>query len=138
MKIESDGRDDGSLISGLQAFESWQIDLNYPVGWRLGLLNASGYIAGFLAGPLIVWIDDTFGRRWGIRCELRPQSCSLHPLTLVYGVCVLVGTVIGSIAGISGIDGYSGMSPPDCPLESLSSQSSLLAGLYWVSGSLLI
>jgi len=32
------------------------------------------------------------------------------PLTSVYGVCILVGTVIGSIAGISGIDGYSGMS----------------------------
>jgi SP family sugar:H+ symporter-like MFS transporter len=138
MKIESDGRDDGSLISGLQAFESWQIDLNYPVGWRLGLLNASGYIAGFLAGPLIVWIDDTFGRRWGIRCESRAQTCLLHSLTLVYGVCILVGTVVGSIAGISGIDGYSGMSPSESPLGSSSSQSLSSAGSYWVSGSLLI
>lgn len=68
LSLKADVPDDGSLISGLQAFESWQTDLDFPSGWRLGLLNASGYIAGFVAGPLIVWIDDTYGRRWGIRC----------------------------------------------------------------------
>lgn len=82
---------DGTLIGGLQAFDSWQEDLNFPSGWRLGLLNAVGYIAGFVVGPVIVYIDDNYGRRWGIR---------------FYGIMILIGTVIGCIAGIPSVDGY--------------------------------
>ena len=70
----TDAEDDGTLIGGLQAFDSWQEDLNYPSGWRLGLLNAVGYIAGFVVGPVIVYIDDNWGRRWGIRCESKPPT----------------------------------------------------------------
>ena len=44
--------DDGSLIAG-----------------RLGMLNAVGNIAGFIVGPVIAYIDEHWGRRWGIRCE---------------------------------------------------------------------
>lgn len=61
--------DDGSLISGLQASDAWQEDLNHPRGVRLGMLNAVGNIAGFVVGPVIAYIDERWGRRWGIRCE---------------------------------------------------------------------
>ncbi|RXK37335.1 sugar transporter [Tremella mesenterica] len=82
---------DGTLISGLQAFDSWQEDLNYPTGARLGLLNAAGCISGFVVGPIISYIDDTFGRRWGVR---------------FYGYTIVIGTVISVIAGVSKVNGY--------------------------------
>ncbi|ODN77405.1 hypothetical protein, variant 5 [Cryptococcus amylolentus CBS 6039] len=84
---------DGSLISGLQSSDYWNEDLNYPEGARLGLLNAIGYISGFLVGPVITYIDEQWGRRWGIR---------------FYGVTILVGAVIGCIAGASGASGNAG------------------------------
>ncbi|WRT66038.1 uncharacterized protein IL334_002990 [Kwoniella shivajii] len=82
---------DGSLISGLQASDAWQADLNYPNGVKLGLLNACGSFSGILVGPIINYIDEHFGRRWGIR---------------FYGVSILVGSVIGCIAGAAGTNGY--------------------------------
>jgi SP family sugar:H+ symporter-like MFS transporter len=63
--------DDGSLISGLQAFDAWHEDLGNPDGIGIGLLNASGAISGFVVGPIITYIDETFGRKWGIRCGWR-------------------------------------------------------------------
>ncbi|KAI0801952.1 general substrate transporter [Irpex lacteus] len=82
---------DGSLISGLQASDAWQADLNYPDGVRLGMLNAVGFIAGLIVGPIITYIDEHWGRRWGIR---------------FYGYTLLIGSVIGCIAGASGANGY--------------------------------
>jgi hypothetical protein len=41
------------------------------------------------------------------------------PLTAVYGICILIGTVIGSIAGISGVDGYSGETYPSSTFNDL-------------------
>ncbi|OWZ38215.1 sugar transporter [Cryptococcus neoformans] len=82
---------DGSLIAGLQASDAWQEDLNYPRGVRLGMLNAVGNIAGFVVGPVIAYIDEHWGRRWGIR---------------FYGYTILIGSVIGCIAGVSNVDGY--------------------------------
>ncbi|ODN77408.1 hypothetical protein L202_04588 [Cryptococcus amylolentus CBS 6039] len=82
---------DGSLISGLQASDAWQEDLGYPTGVRLGMLNAVGFIAGLVVGPIITYIDETWGRRWGIR---------------FYGVTMLIGSIIGCIAGVSGANGY--------------------------------
>jgi hypothetical protein len=61
-------QDDGTLISGLQTFDSWHEDLGNPSGALIGLLNACGAISGLIVGPIIAWIDETFGRRWGIRC----------------------------------------------------------------------
>ena len=61
--------DDGSLVSGLQASDAWQADLNYPDGVRLGMLNAVGFISGLIVGPIITYIDENWGRRWGIRCK---------------------------------------------------------------------
>ncbi|WWD18249.1 hypothetical protein CI109_102699 [Kwoniella shandongensis] len=82
---------DGSLISGLQASDAWQADLGYPDGVRLGLLNAIGNISGLVVGPVITYIDETYGRRWGIR---------------FYGITMLIGSVVGCIAGVSGANGY--------------------------------
>ncbi|KAJ3812899.1 general substrate transporter [Lentinula lateritia] len=82
---------DGSLVSGLQASDAWQADLGYPDGVRLGLLNAIGSISGLFVGPIITYIDENFGRRWGIR---------------FYGYTMLTGSVIGCIAGVSGANGY--------------------------------
>lgn len=33
------------------------------------MLNAVGFIAGLIVGPIITYIDEHWGRRWGIRCE---------------------------------------------------------------------
>ncbi|KAH7878439.1 putative hexose transport-related protein [Lentinula edodes] len=82
---------DGSLVSGLQASDAWQADLGYPDGVRLGLLNAIGSISGLFVGPIITYIDENLGRRWGIR---------------FYGYTMLIGSVIGCIAGVSGANGY--------------------------------
>ncbi|KAL7425258.1 hypothetical protein Q5752_000946 [Cryptotrichosporon argae] len=82
---------DGSLISGLQALDAWQADLDYPAGAKLGLLNAIGAITGFVVGPIIQLIDERFGRKWGIR---------------FYGYTMLIGSVIGCVAGASGASGY--------------------------------
>lgn len=89
--------DDGTLISGLQAFQSWNDDLgltdNPNSAALLGLLNAAGPLSGFVIGPIIQWIDDTFGRRWGIR---------------FYGYTILTGTVISVVAGVNSAKGNSG------------------------------
>lgn len=61
--------DDGSIIAGLQALDAWHEDLNYPTATKIGLLNACGSFSGIVAGPLIAYIDERFGRRWGIRCK---------------------------------------------------------------------
>lgn len=82
---------DGSIISGLQALDAWHADLNYPSPARIGLLNASGSFAGLVVGPIITYIDEHFGRKWGIR---------------FYGWCILIGSVIGCVAGVPGVNGY--------------------------------
>jgi hypothetical protein len=74
--------DDGTIISGLQAMDPWQADLGYPNRTKIGLLNACGNMSGFVVGPIITWIDEKYGRKWGIRCELlasggRGVTCDL-------------------------------------------------------------
>lgn len=69
-----DTADDGTLISGLQAFDAWHEDLglsdsNTRSAALIGLLNAAGPLAGIVIGPVITVIDERWGRRWGIRCE---------------------------------------------------------------------
>lgn len=72
---------DGMLISGLQAFDSWHNDIgltednpNYAA--LLGLLNAAGPLSAFAIGPVITYIDQNWGRRWGLRCKLSPINRS--------------------------------------------------------------
>lgn len=72
---------DGTIISRLQSLDSWYSDLGNPSLPQIGLLNASGFMSGIVAGPLINFIDDRFGRRWGIRCASRsaPRRRSPQP-----------------------------------------------------------
>jgi len=76
---------DGTIIGNLQALPSWQADLGYPTGARLGLLNAISSVTGALVGPFNAYICDRFGRRWPIR---------------FYGFTMCLGTLIGVLAGI--------------------------------------
>ncbi|KAK4688562.1 hypothetical protein P7C73_g1534, partial [Tremellales sp. Uapishka_1] len=82
---------DGTLISGLQALDAWHEDLGNPSALRIGLLNAVGFMSGLVVGPIITFIDETYGRKWGIR---------------FYGWTLLLGSVIGCIAGVPGANGY--------------------------------
>ncbi|KAL1405941.1 hypothetical protein Q8F55_007623 [Vanrija albida] len=88
---------DGSLIAGLQSFPAWRSDLGIDesgnAGALVGLLNAAGPISGFVVGPFICWVDETFGRRWGVR---------------FYGYTLLIGTVFSCLAGITSLHGLKG------------------------------
>lgn len=102
--------DDGSLIAGLQAFDAWHEDLgltednpNYAA--FLGLLNAAGPLSAFAIGPVITHIDQTYGRRWGLRCK---SPCSNTADLQVYGYTVLLGTVLSCVAGVSGVSNTKG------------------------------
>lgn len=75
--------DDGTLISGLQAFDAWHEDLGNPDGALIGLLNATGFLSGFCVGPVITYIDEQFGRKWGIRCTLDSLTETCSFLTLL-------------------------------------------------------
>jgi SP family sugar:H+ symporter-like MFS transporter len=99
--------DDGTLIAGLQALPAWQTDLNYPAGARLGFLNAAGSVSGFIVGPIIAYIDENYGRKWGIRCMCHPEGL-MQVLIVgpVYGITMVVGSVIGCVAGVAGSNGY--------------------------------
>ncbi|WVO17757.1 hypothetical protein L204_105455 [Cryptococcus depauperatus] len=82
---------EASLIGGLQASQSWQTDLGHPKGVRLGMLNAIVFIAGLVVGPIITFVNENWGRRWGIR---------------FYGISLLVGSVIECVAGADKVNGY--------------------------------
>ena len=45
----------------------------------------------FASCEFIAYIDDNFGRRWGIR---------------FYGYTMIIGTVIGCVAGLPNVNGY--------------------------------
>ena len=77
----------------MQASDAWFEDLGNPGGLRVGFLIAVSYISGLFAGPLIAYIDENLGRRWGIR---------------FYGYSVLIGSVLGCVAGASGLKGNKG------------------------------
>jgi hypothetical protein len=103
---QADMVDDGSLIGGLQAFPSWQQDLGYPDGAKIGLLNACSPIAGLFVGPVIQHIDDNFGRKWGVRCQSAILRQCVQYSCLVYSYTLLAGTIVGCIAGVPGVNGY--------------------------------
>lgn len=66
---DTDPKDEDSIIAGLQAFDAWHEDLGNPSPAQIGALNACPSISGLVVGPIIAYIDEHYGRRWGIRCE---------------------------------------------------------------------
>ncbi|BCS28371.1 uncharacterized protein APUU_61419A [Aspergillus puulaauensis] len=57
---------DGSLMNGLEALETWNASYNYPTGATLGLLAASMSIGTVVAIPIVPYVADLFGRRFGV------------------------------------------------------------------------
>lgn len=68
-EIDADFLDEDSIIAGLQAFDAWHEDLGNPSPAQIGALNACPSISGLVVGPIIAYIDEHYGRRWGIRCK---------------------------------------------------------------------
>ncbi|KAL8292974.1 hypothetical protein RQP46_000668 [Phenoliferia psychrophenolica] len=81
---------DGTILGSLQALSLWKEDLGHPSASRIGLLNAMSYIAGILITPFATWLLDSWGRKWAMR---------------YYAVTMLIGTVLGCIAGKVGQNG---------------------------------
>ncbi|GAA6012640.1 hypothetical protein JCM10207_009065 [Rhodosporidiobolus poonsookiae] len=81
---------DGTILGSLQALDRWKHDLGYPDANEIGYLNAMSYIAGILSGPVAAWSADKFGRKLNMR---------------YYATTMLIGTVLGCIAGIPQLEG---------------------------------
>ncbi|CED83389.1 hexose transport-related protein [Phaffia rhodozyma] len=82
---------DGTIISRILALDVWTEDIGNPSASQIGVLNAVPYMSGFVVGPFITWLDSRYGRRWGLR---------------FYGYTMIIGTVIGCVAGLDGVNGY--------------------------------
>lgn len=57
---------DGSLMNGLEAIPSWNKSYHNPTGSTLGLLTAAMSMGSMLAIPVVPYIADILGRRFGI------------------------------------------------------------------------
>jgi len=57
---------DGSMINGLQSLHYWQEYFGFPTGSLLGLLACIMSIGSLVALPVVPYIADGLGRRWGI------------------------------------------------------------------------
>ncbi|KAL2815270.1 general substrate transporter [Aspergillus cavernicola] len=57
---------DGSLMNGLEALDSWNESYHHPNGSTLGLLAASMAIGSMLAIPVVPYVADILGRRFGV------------------------------------------------------------------------
>lgn len=57
---------DGSLMNGLEAMSTWKRDYRNPHGGTLGLLAASISIGSMLSIPVVPYVADGLGRRYGI------------------------------------------------------------------------
>jgi len=57
---------DGSMINGLQSLDYWQDYFGHPTGSLLGLLACIMSIGSLVALPVVPYIADGLGRRWGI------------------------------------------------------------------------
>ncbi|KAK8864109.1 hypothetical protein IAR55_001355 [Kwoniella newhampshirensis] len=82
---------DGTIVGGLQALPSWREDLGHPNASKIGLLNAVSFIVGLIMGPIVSFVSDKYGRKWPLR---------------FYGYTMVLGTVIGCIAGAVHKGGY--------------------------------
>lgn len=57
---------DGSMVNGLQSLDIWQDYFGHPKGSLLGLLACIMSIGSLVALPVVPYIADILGRRWGI------------------------------------------------------------------------
>ncbi|CAN6646957.1 hexose transporter Hxt11p [Trichomonascus vanleenenianus] len=57
---------DGSMLNGLQSLPDWQSFFGSPQGAVLGALANGTTFGGIIAFPFASWINDTWGRKWGI------------------------------------------------------------------------
>ncbi|WPH03829.1 Hypothetical protein R9X50_00671200 [Acrodontium crateriforme] len=57
---------DGSMVNGLQSLSYWQNYFNHPSGSILGLFNCIMSVGSLVALPVVPYIADYLGRRWGI------------------------------------------------------------------------
>ncbi|KAI9375045.1 general substrate transporter [Aspergillus egyptiacus] len=74
---------DGSLMNSLQAIDEWEASYNYPRGSTLGLLTGSMTIGSMLAVPVVPYVADRLGRRFGV----------------VVGCCIMLGGVAMTAIG---------------------------------------
>lgn len=57
---------DGSMVNGLQSLQVWQDYFHHPTGSLLGLFACIMSIGSLVALPIVPYIADGLGRRWGI------------------------------------------------------------------------
>ncbi|KAK9468845.1 lactose permease [Lipomyces arxii] len=57
---------DGSMMNGLQSLSYWQEYFDHPSGSLLGLFNCIMSVGSIVALPLVPYISDVLGRKWGI------------------------------------------------------------------------
>ncbi|KAK9471179.1 lactose permease [Dipodascopsis tothii] len=57
---------DGSMMNALQSLSWWQNYFDHPSGSILGLFSAIMSVGSIVALPIVPYIPDLFGRRWGI------------------------------------------------------------------------
>ncbi|AEO63901.1 uncharacterized protein THITE_2109522 [Thermothielavioides terrestris NRRL 8126] len=71
---------DGSLMNGLEAIPSWNESYNFPSPPILGLLAAAMSIGSMLSIPVVPYVADILGRRFGI---------ILGCVTMLFGVAMV-------------------------------------------------
>lgn len=89
---------DGSMMNGLQSLTQWKTALDNPSGAGLGLLNAIGWIGGFLCLPLVSWMTDKFGRKPTILagCVLIALGTILQVASKTFGMFLAARFFIGT------------------------------------------
>ncbi|KAL4804576.1 general substrate transporter [Aspergillus unguis] len=86
---------DGSLMNGLEALPAWDESYNHPVGSTLGLLAASMSIGSILAIPVVPYVADILGRRFGVVLGCVIMLSGVAMVSIGYRVALfVVGRII--------------------------------------------
>ncbi|EPS25817.1 cellodextrin transporter CdtD [Penicillium oxalicum 114-2] len=81
---------DGSLMNGLEAMESWKESYNHPTGGTLGILAASMAIGSMLSIPVVPYVADIFGRRFGVVVGCTIMLFGVAMVSIGYKVALFV------------------------------------------------
>ncbi|KAL2867824.1 hexose transporter protein [Aspergillus lucknowensis] len=94
---------DGSLMNGLQALDDWKASYNYPQGATLGLLAASLAIGSMLAIPVVPYVADSLGRRFGVvvGCVIMLGGVAMTSIGYQVALFVVGRIIIGFGLGIA-------------------------------------